>query len=109
MDSPVFKNKTLIKGVWNNLLYSSIFSNPKEEAVFSAFKLLRSLYSANSPVPSAFSVPFPPLPQRLGNSGPRGTGVGRGLALPCSMQVVCRPGAAPLMPGETVGAQRAVC
>lgn len=71
--------------------------------------LVLSIHSANSPAPSAFSVPFPPLPQRLGSAGPRGTGAGRGLTLPRSTQVVRRQGAAPLMSGETVGAQRVAC
>lgn len=65
VDSPVFKNKTLIKDVWNNILYSSL----KEEAFV---KFLNSIctQSVNFSTPSVFLVPFPPLPQMLGNSDP---------------------------------------
>lgn len=70
--SPVFKNKTLIKDVRNNILYSSIFSKLKEEAFFNAFKFLSSVCTecVNFSTPSVFLVPFPLLPQMLGNSDP---------------------------------------
>lgn len=59
--------------------------------------------STNLSTPSAFVVPFPLLPQMLGNSDPGGTSVERGLTLQHSTWIVHRQGAAPLMPGETVG------